>query len=97
MQTLLLAVDSLMCGLIVVAALDYLRANQFSDRPWQSVAFFMLAIAAFGLLVERLTGVVPTPWAVLLHAGLITYAGVHRCEIFDRQWAWAGAERRRRQ
>jgi len=95
MSTVLLGLDALMVGLILLASLDYLRVNQFLERPWQCAAFFMLAIAAFGLLFERLGGVSPSAWAVLFHLSLIIYAAVHRCEIFDRDWLWTGAERRR--
>ena len=95
MSTLLIAIDALMICLIMLASLDYLRLNQFVERPWQCAAFFLLAIAAFGLLFERLAGMAPSAWAVLFHLSLIIYAVVHRCEIFDRGWSWAGVERRR--
>ena len=94
MTSLLIGLDVALCILIVAAALDYLRAVHFIDCPVESVAFYLVAIAAFGMLVSVLAGHVPSVWTVMMHLGVTVYAGSHYQQIFERDWRWNGEERR---
>lgn len=95
MANILIAVDAVLCVLILLAAVDYLRAGYFMDRPVVCLAFYMVAIGAFGLLTWLYAGNVPSPWSVLLHFGIALYAASHYRDIFERDWCWDGDERHR--
>lgn len=94
MSTVLTATDLLLCAVIALASLDYLRAVYFLDQPAVSVAFYMVAIGSFGYGLTLLGGHQPSPWSVLTHAGIVVYASVHYSNIFGQQWRWDGKERR---
>lgn len=95
MSSFLMALDAILCGLVILAALDLLRTVHVFEHPILSLSFYLVAIGAFGLLVEIARGSVVSPWSVLLHAGVVLYAWVHRHEIFQHDWHWNGVERRR--
>ena len=95
MDNILMGLDAMLCILVVLAALDYLRAVHLFEHPLLSLSFYLVAIGAFGLLVEIARGSVVSPWSVLLHAGVVLYAWAHRHEIFKHDWHWNGVERRR--
>jgi hypothetical protein len=90
---MLTILDALIALLIIGLSLDYLRANQFFSRPAQSVAFFAMAVTAFGLLMARLDGIAPSPGSFLLHVALMAYAGAHSRSISDH---WSGYDAGRR-
>lgn len=95
MATILIGLDAILCTLIVLAAIDYQRAVQFLGQPLLCTAFYLVAVGGFGLLVGLASGVVPSIWSVMLHAGVTAYAAVHYTEIFQRDWHWSGQERRK--
>lgn len=95
MATILIGLDAILCFVIVLAAVDYLRAASFMDQPLLCVAFYMVAIGAFGVMVQVGTGVAPTIWSVMLHLGVTVYAAAHYPDIFQRNWHWSGQERRK--
>lgn len=95
MGPLLIGLDLALCFVIAVAALDYIRAVYFVDEPLVSLAFYMVAIGAFGYGCTLLmAGTPPSPWSVLIHLGIVTYAGAHYSNIFEQQWRWDGKDRR---
>lgn len=95
MAAILIGMDALLCLLILLASLDYLRAVQFADQPMVCAAFYIVAIGAFGLLVSIWSGFIPNPWSVLLHLGITLYAIHHHRDIFGCCWEWSGCERRK--
>lgn len=94
MSSILTVADLFLCLVIVLASLDYLRAVYFLDQPVVSAAFYMVAIGAFGYGLSMLAGHQPSPWTVLTHLGIVTYASVHYSSIFGQHWRWDGKERR---
>lgn len=94
MATILISIDALLCALILLAALDYLRAVFFMDQPLVCVAFYLVVIGAFGMLVSLYAGKQPSLWEVLMHLGVGLYALAHYPQIFLNEWRWDGKERR---
>lgn len=94
MATILIGLDAVLCILIMLAALDYLRAVYFMDQPAVCAAFYLVVIGAFGILVTLYAGKQPSPWEVLLHLGVTVYAAAHYPQIFIHEWRWDGRERR---
>lgn len=95
MATFLIGLDAILCLLIVLAALDYQRAVLFIDQPVLCMAFYLVAVGGFGLLVGLLSGVVPSMWSVMLHLGVTAFATAHYKDIFQRDWHWSGQDRRK--
>lgn len=95
MSSFLMALDAILCGLVILAALDLLRTVHFFEHPVLSLAFNLIALGAFGILFELARGVHPSSGAVLLHLGVVLYAVAHRREIFQSDWHWNGVERRK--
>lgn len=95
MATILIGLDAILCFVIVLAAVDCLRVASFMEQPLLCVAFYLVAIGAFGVLVQVGTGVVPSIWSVMLHLGVTGYAAAHYPDIFQRDWHWSGRERRK--
>jgi hypothetical protein len=95
MTLFLMALDAVLCILIVLAALEYMRSVSVFEQPVLSLAFYIVAIGAFGVFVDRTAGVPPSVWAVLLHLGIVSYAWTKRREIFHLDWRWDGVDRRR--
>lgn len=94
MNSILTAIDLVLCLVIVLASLDYLRAVYFLDQPVVSLAFYMVAIGSFGYGLSLMSGHQPSPWSVLTHLGIVSYASVHYSNIFSHHWIWDGKERR---
>ncbi|WP_442108707.1 hypothetical protein [Pseudomonas sp. NUPR-001] len=95
-NSVLMAADALLCILVVLAALEYLRAVNFVDHPVLATSFYLVAIGAFGLLINLMRGAPADPWSVLMHTGVVMYAWARRQYIFEYDWQWNGQERRRR-
>lgn len=95
MATILIGLDAVLCLVIVLAALDYLRAVYFLEQPMLCFAFYLVAIGAFGLLAGLIAGAVPSIWSVLLHIGVTAYAAAHYRDIFVSAWHWDGSDRRK--
>ncbi|HHP5611902.1 hypothetical protein [Pseudomonas aeruginosa] len=96
MNTILMGLDAMLCILVVLAALDFLRAVHLFEHPILSLSFYLVAIGAFGLLVEQAKGHWVSPWAVTMHLGIVGYAWARRRQIFQQDLQWNGAERRGR-
>lgn len=94
MATILIGLDAVLCILIMLAALDYLRAVYFMDQPLVCAAFYLVVVGAFGILVTLYAGKQPSAWEVLLHLGVTLYAAAHYPQIFLHEWSWDGKERR---
>lgn len=86
--------DAALCGLILLAAMDYLRATYFMSHPAACIGVYMVAIGAFGMLLGALDGRSPSPWSLLLHLGIVLYASTRYREMVERDWHWDGSERR---
>ena len=91
----LMGLDAVLCILVVLAALEFLRSVHLFEHPILSLSFYLVAIGAFGLLVEMAKGQFISPWAVLLHFGIVLYAWGRRKQIFRQDWTWDGVERRK--
>lgn len=87
MTTFLSVLDVILCGLIVLAALDYLRMLNPFDRPMTGLAFYLLVVGAFGSIVELVTGHPPSLIGAAMHAGVIAYAWEKRHGFFEREQA----------
>ncbi|MEQ0937015.1 hypothetical protein [Pseudomonas aeruginosa] len=95
MMTFLMGLDAVLCVLVVLAALDFLRTVHLFEHPILSLSFYLVAVGAFGLLNELAKGYWVSPWAVVMHLGVVGYAWSRRKQIFQQVWQWDGAERRR--
>ncbi|MNJ26778.1 hypothetical protein D3C77_212680 [compost metagenome] len=95
MNAVLTGLDALLCIMVVLAALEYLRAVDMLKHPILASAFYLVAIGAFGLLVELMTGGVASPFSVVLHLGVVIYAWARRQYIFTQDAAWHGHDRRK--
>ena len=96
MNTFLMGLDAVLCILVVLAALEFLRSVHLFEHPILSLSFYLVAIGAFGLLLELAKGYWVSPWAVVLHLGVVVYAWCRRKHIFRDDWSWDGVDRRRR-
>jgi hypothetical protein len=97
MSAVLAGMDAALCVLIMLAAMDYLRATYFLRHPAACLAVYMVAIGSFGVLLGLIDGRAPSPWSVLLHLGITVYAAAHYEAIIEWDWQWNGHERRGRQ
>ncbi|HBO5502827.1 hypothetical protein ACEOPL_26315 [Pseudomonas aeruginosa] len=95
MMTFLMGLDAVLCVLVVLAALDFLRTVHLFEHPILSLSFYLVAVGAFGLLNELAKGYWVSPWAVVMHLGVVGYAWTRRKQIFHQDWRRDGAERRR--
>ncbi|HGM8079316.1 TPA: hypothetical protein ACKQH0_001650 [Pseudomonas aeruginosa] len=95
MMTFLMGLDAVLCVLVVLTALDFLRTVHLFEHPILSLSFYLVALGAFGLLNELAKGYWVSPWAVVMHLGVVGYAWSRRKQIFQQDWRWDGAERRR--
>ncbi|MBB4817113.1 hypothetical protein HNP29_000470 [Pseudomonas alcaligenes] len=95
-NSLLIGLAALLCILVVLAALDYLRAVSVYEHPVLCLSFYLVAIGAFGGLVVTIKAWHFDPYSTLLHAGLVLFAIVKRRHIFRDEWGWSGVERRQR-
>ncbi|MGY2438572.1 hypothetical protein [Pseudomonas sp. SDO52101_S400] len=92
MSTILTCIDALLCILVVLAALEYLRAVDMLKHPVLAIAFYLVAIGGFGLLVDLILGASASFFSVTLHFGVVLYAWARRQYIFSHDWS--GVERR---
>ncbi|ROL94177.1 hypothetical protein BK636_02165 [Pseudomonas chlororaphis] len=81
--SILTAADAFLCVLVVIAACDYLRRVRPIDQPMLSIAFYLVAIGAFGAFVTALQGQWVNPFGVMLHGGVVAYAWARRGHVFD--------------
>ncbi|EPT3120958.1 hypothetical protein ACVQEB_003157 [Pseudomonas aeruginosa] len=80
----LIGANAFLSVLVVIAACDYLRRIRPMDSPLLAVAFYLVAIGAFGSFVTSMQGHWVNPMGVMLHAGMVAYAWARRghvCEI----------------
>jgi hypothetical protein len=95
MSSFLMMIDALLCILVVLAAVDLLRAVHVFEHPILCVAFNLVALGAFGILFELARGAAPSAASVLLHFGVVLYAWARRKYIFRNDWSWDGVDRRK--
>lgn len=88
--------DAVICVLVVLAALEFLRAIDAMHSPMLALSFYCVALGAFGLLIELMETHRSSPASVVLHLGVVLYAWAHRREIFVTDWHWNGIDRRKR-
>lgn len=84
MSATLTIIDALLCILVVLAALEYLRAVDTLRHPVLAIAFYLVAIGAFGLLLDMLRGGGASLFSVTLHLGVVLYAWARRQYIFTQ-------------
>lgn len=95
MNIILTGIDAVLCILVVLAALEYLRAVDTLDHPVLAAAFYLVAIGSFGLLVEMIRGGGASLFSVTLHLGVVVYAWARRQYIFTQDANWTGGDRRK--
>ncbi|KPA87056.1 hypothetical protein PF66_06401 [Pseudomonas asplenii] len=76
------ALDAFLCVLVVVAACEYLRKVRPADEPLLCIAFYLVAIGAFGAFITAIQGHWVNPFGVMLHAGVVLYAWARRGYAF---------------
>lgn len=76
------ATDAFLCVLVVIAACDYLRRVRPIDQPMLSVAFYLVAIGAFGSFLAAMQVHMISPFTVMIHAGIVLYAWARRGRLF---------------
>ncbi|AZC52290.1 hypothetical protein C4K35_4721 [Pseudomonas chlororaphis subsp. piscium] len=81
--TALGVIDAALCILAALAACDYLRRVRPIDEPLLSIAFYLVAIGAFGSFVTAMQGQWVNPFGVMLHGGVVAYAWARRGHVFD--------------
>lgn len=84
MNSILMGLDAVLCILVVLAALEFLRSVHLFEHPILSLSFYLVAIGAFGSFVTSMQGLWVNPMGVMLHAGMVAYAWARRghvCEI----------------
>ncbi|CAI8831409.1 DUF4233 domain-containing protein [Pseudomonas sp. IT-P2] len=82
MNTSLMVVDVILCGLVALAAVEYLRAVDVFKHPVLAAAFYLVAIGAFGVLIETIRAGGSSVYSLILHAGIVVYAWTRRQYIF---------------
>ncbi|SDY30533.1 hypothetical protein [Pseudomonas sp. NFIX28] len=75
--------DAVLCILVALAACDYLRRVRPIDQPLLSIAFYLVAIGAFGSFVTTMQGQWVNPLGVMLHGGVVAYAWARRGHVFE--------------
>ena len=76
-------IDAALCIVVALAACDYLRRVRPIDQPLLSVAFYLVAIGAFGSFVTSMQGQWVSPFGAMLHAGMVAYAWARRGHVFE--------------
>ncbi|UXJ53991.1 hypothetical protein [Pseudomonas citronellolis] len=66
--------DAVICVLIVLAALEFLRAIDAMHSPMLALSFYCVALGAFGLLIKLIATHRSSPASVVLHLGVVLYA-----------------------
>ncbi len=79
----LIGTNAFLSVLVVIAACDYLRRIRPMDSPLLAVAFYLVAIGAFGSFVLAMSSHVPTLYGVILKAGIVLYAVGRRGHMFQ--------------
>lgn len=92
MNITLMIIDAILCGLIALAAVEYLRAVDVFKHPVLAAAFYLVAIGSFGMLIEVLRVGGASIFSVTMHLGVVVYAWARRQYIFPHEWS--GVERR---
>lgn len=80
--SVLIGANAFLSVLVVIAASDYLRRIRPMDHPLLAVAFYLVAIGAFGSFVLAMNGHVPTIFGVILKFGVVLYAIARRGHLF---------------
>nr|WP_314614223.1 hypothetical protein [uncultured Pseudomonas sp.] len=79
----LIGANAFLSVLVVIAACDYLRRIRPNDQPLLAVAFYLVAIGAFGSFVLAMSGHVPTLYGVVMKLGIVLYAVARRGHVFQ--------------
>ncbi|MDM9593623.1 hypothetical protein [Pseudomonas guariconensis] len=79
---ILIGANAFLSVLVVIAACDYLRRIRPMDHPLLAVAFYLVAIGAFGSFVLAMNGHAPTIYGVTLKLGVVLYAIARRGHVF---------------
>lgn len=65
--------DVLVCILVLLASLEYLRCSSLTDSPLICSAFYFVSIGAFGHLIELFNGSLTSPWITMINLGVVTF------------------------
>lgn len=82
MISMLTGASAFLSVMVVIAACDYLRRIRPMDEPLLAVAFYLVAIGAFGAFVLAMSGHVPTIYGVVMKLGIVLYAFARRGHVF---------------
>jgi len=81
--SLLIGANAFLSVMVVIAACDYLRRIRPMDEPLLAVAFYLVAIGAFGSFVLAMSGHVPALYGVVMKLGIVLYAVARRGHVFQ--------------
>lgn len=76
--SLLIGVNAFLSVMVVIAACDYLRRIRPMDEPLLAVAFYLVAIGAFGAFILAMNGHVPSLYGLCMNLGVVLYVAAHR-------------------
>lgn len=82
--SILIGANAFLSVMVVIAACDYLRRIRPMDKPLLAIAFYLVAIGAFGAFVLAMNGHVPTVYGVVMKLGIVLYAVARRGHEFLR-------------
>lgn len=90
--------DVLVCVLVLLASLEYLRCSSITDSPLICSAFYFVSIGAFGHLIELFNGSQATPWITMINLGVATFMVTKWHDLIALSAAehWPEVERRGR-
>lgn len=80
--SMLIGANAFLSVMVVIAACDYLRRIRPMDEPLLAVAFYLVAIGAFGAFVLSMSGHIPTVYGVVMKLGIVLYAVARRGRVF---------------
>jgi hypothetical protein len=70
---------------LLVCAIDVVRQTSPLKHPWHSIGFASMSIGAAGWILQDLTGIVPSWYAMALHGGLAIYAALGAWALFTHK------------
>lgn len=75
-MSLLCFLDAAFLLVLLVCAIDVVRQTSPLRHPAHAIGFGAMSIGAAGWILQDLSGVVPSWYAIVFHGGLATYAAL---------------------